>query len=158
MPNISKSYYLDGAKLRDIILSSKMSWDEVAKCTLLHRNTLDNYIFYAQTIGENVAIRLANMFKVDVMDFCSINDGSLCDYTKALKDISEEDSYNLIESGIKSNIRKRLSAGHSPLFVNELMTLVTDLVMEAEYHGVEKCKRGEEKLIVEKIQQKRAYR
>ena len=158
MPNISKSYYLDGGKLRDIILSSKMSWDEVAKVSLLHRNTLDNYIFYAQTIGEGVAHRLAEMFKVDVMDFCSINDGSLCDYTKALKDDTSEESYSYIEQGIKTNIRKRLSVGHSPLFVNELMTLVSDLICESEYYGVEKCKRGEEKEIVEKIQQKRRYR
>ena len=97
-------------------------------------------------LNEEVARRLSDYLEVEFEELFEPN----------IQFHFQEDPSQLVIServivGIRENIAKRLSVSHSIHYVNEIVSLLDDLIIESSYFGAFMNQKGKDKFIKESL-------
>jgi len=138
-------------------VKSKGGQNKFSKLSGICSNQIYRYIKENSSIMKENAIIISNLLNVNFDEYFELvnvkeNSEYLVLFEKDKSDlaISEE-----MICGLKLNIENRLLITHSKQYVNEIMKIVDDLIIESSYLGVHRTQAHKEKFIVDSITKRR---
>lgn len=133
------------------------SQTKVANQTGICLNTISKYASNDCAIIKSNAITLAKVMEKD-FDKLFIEVNVKANSTYKIREDRDKTDYQISEeiiTGLKRKIEDRLSIQHSKTYVNEILSVVDELVIESSYLGVNSALNKKHAFIVKAITQRR---
>ena len=149
-------YKYNREMLIDLVLQYESTM-ALAKASDVNYNTMYLLVedkYGRSLVSEEVAVKLAELRGVPFDEMFTL--------TPKVKHINEsqELTYMALSErilvGLKANIEKRLSTTHSASYVNDIIKLVDDIIVEAAYLGVCSERDKQSDYICKKVQRRRS--